>query len=69
MVTTIQVSEELKQELCNMKKNETYEEVINKLLKKHKRAIIAEQMKEYGKKHGKESLKELKEWEKTDIKW
>lgn len=69
MATTIQISEELKQELNNMKKNETYEEVINKLLREHKKTVIAEKMKEYGEKHGKESLNELKDWEQTDIKW
>jgi predicted DNA-binding protein len=69
MVTSIQLSKELKQELSSLKKNETYEEVISKLLKQHKKSIIAEQMKEYGKKHGEKSLKELKEWETTDINW
>ena len=69
MVTSIQISEELKQELCSLKNNETYEEVIAKLLKQHKKAIVAEQMKDYGKKHAEKSLKELKEWETTDIKW
>jgi predicted CopG family antitoxin len=69
MVTTIQISQELKQELSSLKNNETYEEVISKLLKKHKKMLVAEQMQEYGKKHSNDSLKEVKEWETTDVKW
>jgi uncharacterized membrane protein YheB (UPF0754 family) len=69
MVTSIQISEELKQELSSLKKDETYEEVIAKLLKQHKKAVVAEQMKAYGKKYAEKSLKELKEWDVTDIKW
>ena len=69
MVTTIQISENLKEELSVLKKNKTYEEVISKLLKKHKKMLIAEEMEEYGKKHGKEGLTEVKEWETTEIKW
>ena len=30
---------------------------------------VAKQIKEYGQKHGVESLKEVKEWEHTDVEW
>ncbi|MFT4261393.1 MAG: antitoxin VapB family protein [Candidatus Woesearchaeota archaeon] len=69
MVTTIQISNELKNKLSDIKKNESYEDVIKKLLKEYEKNIVAEQMKDYGKKYGKESLKELKEWEETDLNW
>ncbi len=69
MATTIQISNELKEELSRLKKDETYEDVIRKLLRRNKKMIVAEQMEEYGKEHGEESLKELKEWEKTELEW
>lgn len=69
MVTTIQLSEEVKRELSKLKNKESYEEVIKRLLKERERYLIAEDMAEYGKKHGKDSLKELKEWEGTDLDW
>lgn len=30
---------------------------------------LAKQIKDYGKRYGGESLKELKEWEHTDLDW
>ncbi len=69
MATTIQISNELKEELSRLKKDETYEDVIRKLLRRNKKMIVAEQMEEYGKEHGEESLKELKEWETTELEW
>ena len=69
MVTTIQISDELKKDLAKLKNKESYEEVIKKLLKDREKQVIAEDMAEYGKKHGEDSLKELKEWEETDLDW
>ena len=69
MVTTIQVSHELKKKLTDLKKSKTYEEVIKRLLLEHEKKIIAEEMEDYGKKHAKQSLNELKEWESSDLDW
>ena len=69
MATTIQVSEEFKNQLKIIKGDQSYEDFLKKLIKQQKRLIVAEQMKEYGQKHGEESLKEVKEWEHTDVPW
>jgi len=69
MVTTIQISEELKIELSKLKNNNSYEDVIKKLLYLNKKKLISEDMIEYGKKHSDDSLKELKEWEAIDEEW
>ncbi len=69
MTTTIQISNEVKNELLNLKKDKTYDDVLKYLIKKNKKAIVAEEMKEYGKKHSEENLEEVKEWEHTEKKW
>lgn len=66
MTTTIQISNEVKEELSSIKQGKSYDDVLKDLLKKHKRMIIAEKMTEYGKKYANEGLKEVKEWESTE---
>lgn len=67
MVTTIQISEKVRDELASLKKNRSYEEIILELLKKHKRQVVAEEMSRYGKEES--SLDEHKEWESADATW
>lgn len=69
METTIQVSEEVRDELKEIKKNNSYDFVLKQLLKDLKRKQINEEMCEYGEKFGKENLEEIKEWESSDLKW
>lgn len=69
MVTSIQLSEKTKEKLSRLKKNESYEKVIERLIKDNEKYLIAEDMKEYEANHSKESLEELKEWESVDLDW
>jgi predicted CopG family antitoxin len=69
MTSTIQLSEETKQALKTMRPNKSYEEIIKELIKQQKRIKVAEDMKEYGLKYGKEGLDEVKEWEKIETPW
>ena len=69
MVTTIQVSDELKNNLKQLKQSQTYEEFLTDLIKEHTRLRVAESMQAYGKEHAEESLKEVKEWEHTETPW
>ncbi len=73
MITTIQVHEEVKKELENLKESnkESYEDVILRLV------YEAEKKKRYDKKlmiegckaMAKDSLKIVKEWEPTELGW
>ena len=70
MVTTIEISEEVKKRLDSLRKNNgTYDDILRELLREYKRNIISEQMADYGKKYSNECLEEVKEWENTDLKW
>jgi predicted CopG family antitoxin len=69
MTTTIQISNEVKDELLTLKKEKTYDDVLKQLLKKNKKYLVAEEMREYGTKYSKENLEEVKEWETTETQW
>ena len=73
MITTIQLREDVKQELDKLKesKKETYEDVILNLMKvaeeqiRKQKKLLAEGYKEMAE----ESLRITKEWEKVDMDW
>ena len=73
MITTIQLREDVKQELDKLKesKKETYEDVILNLMKvaeeqkRKQKKLLAEGYKEMAE----ESLRTTKEWEKVDMDW
>ena len=69
METTIQISEEVRDELKEIKKSNSYDFVLKQLLKDLKRKQMSEDMSEYGEKFGRENLEEVKEWESSDFKW
>jgi len=66
MVTTIQLSEELKQKIGALKRkdSETYEDVIARLVDKQD---YERKVKEYYRKYGTEISKEEKEWMEFDL--
>jgi len=73
MVTTIQLHENVKQELDKMKQNskETYEQVIIKLLRstEQQRRSQEELLIEGYKEMAEDSLKLAEEWSNTELDW
>ncbi len=70
MTTTIQISNEVKEELIKLKgESQTYDDVLRNLIKKNNKQIVAEEMIEYSKKYLNENLEEVKDWEVTETKW
>ena len=71
-ITTIQIHENVKEELTQFKeKNESYEEIILKLMKhiKMEKRQKAEYIIEGYKEMAKESLEITKEWSSTETGW
>lgn len=70
MATTIQIPVELKKELDSLNdSNLSYAKFLKKLIENEKKRRNKLLLREYAQKYGEESLKEVKEWESTEIDW
>ena len=71
MVTTIQIPIDLKKDLDSLKKEKkmTYAQIIEKLIASEKKRQNELLLREYGKKYGVESVKEVREWNSTEPDW
>lgn len=67
MATTIQLPIELKKELDQIKKPKmSYAEIIEELIKQHKKRENNFLLQDYAEKYGKESVEEVNEWSATE---
>jgi predicted CopG family antitoxin len=71
MVTSIQISEELKRELDLLKQGQkkSYGDLLCDMIKREKRRNEQMLLKEYALKYGDESRREVNEWKDLDSEW
>ena len=71
MATTIQIPTDLKQELDTLRDENTksYAQLLRDLVKKEKQHREQLLLKEYAVKYGKQSQKEVAEWQGTETEW